>query len=124
VPRHATQPDQPSLLGRYVRARRESRNLGQVELAELVGCSHAYISQLETKRNYLLNKRFIRPLANALGVPIDVILQLDGLKREGEGEERSDQQEAIAFILQMTPEQLRMVRPVLRGVVEGDEQGR
>lgn len=114
----------PSTLGMYVRKRRDERGLTSVELAELVGCSHSYISQLETKQPYLLNKKYINPLAKALDVPVDVILLLDGIKDVEQGRARQDQIEAIAFILSMTPEQLKLVRPVLRGVVSDGEQGR
>jgi transcriptional regulator with XRE-family HTH domain len=112
----------PSTLGMYVRARREERNLTTTQLAELVGCSHSYISQLETKQPYLLNKKFIRPLARALDVPVDVILLLDGIRDVEQGRAREDQLEAIALILGMSREKLRLVRPVLRSVAADDER--
>lgn len=110
-----------SAIGRYVRARRNEKNLTQVQVAETVGCAHSYISQLETKSRYVLNRRYLPRLADALGVPVEVLLELEGIRSAQRGEPRTDQQEVINDILKMTPEQIRMLRRVARAVIEGDE---
>jgi transcriptional regulator with XRE-family HTH domain len=112
----------PSELGMLVRARREEKGLSQEQLAELMGCSHAYVSQLERKPQPWFSKKFMRPLSDALNIPMSLILELEGLLHRKPGDPLSEQQQAIALILKMEPRQARLARRLLLGVLEDAEQ--
>lgn len=55
-------------IGPFVRRRREELGLSQTRLAELVGTSRGYMSQIEAGRTQLPNPSLRRRLAEALGV--------------------------------------------------------
>jgi transcriptional regulator with XRE-family HTH domain len=98
--------------------RREEKGMSQEQLAELVGCSHAYISQLERKPKPWLGKKFMRPLSDALDIPMTLILELEGLIHRKPGDPLSEQQQAILLVLKMNRSQARLAYRVLRDILE------
>jgi transcriptional regulator with XRE-family HTH domain len=110
---------QAEAFGKYLRGQRELAELSLRELAALTDVSNAYLSQLE-RGLHQPSVRVIRNLADALGVPADVLLAKFGFAEEGDGEGKpaTGVEEAIRADDRLSEEQKRALLSVYRSYVQ------
>lgn len=64
------------MIGERIKERRKALQLTQVALAQEVGISQSYLSELETGKITEIGSQALRPLAKALQVSSDWLLDL------------------------------------------------
>ena len=64
--------------GRYVRALREERRIGQRELARLLGVSPSYLNDIEKDKRVAPNPKLVRAIAETLDADAETIFDLAG----------------------------------------------
>ena len=86
---------QVEAFGRYLKAQRSVSDLSLRELGRLTNLSNAYLSQLE-RGMHEPSLRVMRSLADALGIPLETLLEQTGW-RSGEAGEQTTSGTEIAI---------------------------
>jgi transcriptional regulator with XRE-family HTH domain len=84
---------QVEAFGRYLKAQRTVSDLSLRELARLTNLSNAYLSQLE-RGLHEPSLRVMRQLAEALGIPLETLLEQTGWSASGAAEKTAGGTEA------------------------------
>jgi transcriptional regulator with XRE-family HTH domain len=84
---------QVEAFGRYLKAQRSVSDLSLRELARLTNLSNAYLSQLE-RGLHEPSLRVMRSLADALGIPLETLLEQTGWRASGATERAAGATEA------------------------------
>jgi transcriptional regulator with XRE-family HTH domain len=84
---------QVEAFGRYLKAQRNVSDLSLRELARLTNLSNAYLSQLE-RGLHEPSLRVMRSLADALGIPLETLLEQTGWRASGASESTANMTEA------------------------------
>ena len=84
---------QVEAFGRYLKAQRSVSDLSLRELARLTNLSNAYLSQLE-RGLHEPSLRVMRSLADALGIPLETLLEQTGWRASGAAESTASMTEA------------------------------
>jgi len=103
------------LVGRRIRSLRKERELSQEQLGEKGGFHYSYIGQVERgeKNISLLN---LAKIAAALDVSLSQLFTyIDEEEKRTESE--ADLQEILSTLRYQTPDQVRMVRNVVREIL-------
>ncbi|XID92377.1 helix-turn-helix domain-containing protein [Paenibacillaceae bacterium WGS1546] len=103
------------LVGQRIRSLRKERKLSQEQLGEKGGFHYSYIGQIERgeKNISLLN---LAKIAAALDVGISQLFALID-EEEKRTESENDLQEIVATLRYQRPDQVRMVRNVVREIL-------
>ena len=107
------------LVGRRIRDLRKERGLSQELLGEKGGFHYSYIGQIERgeKNIALLN---IAKIADALDVSISQLFTYAD-KEEKRTDSENDIQEILSILRTKKPSQVRMVRNVIREILDDDK---
>ncbi|MDF1669427.1 MAG: XRE family transcriptional regulator [Roseovarius sp.] len=81
---HQFDPDKPHTLGADLRALRKSRGLTLIDLAEQLGRSVGWLSQIERDKSEL-SISDLRQIAKALGVPMSLLFAHDSAPAQEQG---------------------------------------
>jgi transcriptional regulator with XRE-family HTH domain len=84
---------QVEAFGRYLKAQRSVSDLSLRELARLTNLSNTYLSQLE-RGLHEPSLRVMRSLADALGIPLETLLEQTGWRASGASESTASMTEA------------------------------
>lgn len=85
-------------LGQVIREIRDQRDYSLRELARRVGCSPAFLSDIELGRRFP-SRKILNEIAQALGVPLEVLEQHDVRAPIEELRRRSESNPRFAFAL-------------------------
>ena len=116
-------------LGVFVREKRLARRLTQEQLAELIGRTQKYVSQLELNRTegYLPPPETLRELATALETTEDELLRAAGYRVEADEPEIDLADPALQFWAshagELTEDERRLVIDVARTILRNKGKG-
>jgi transcriptional regulator with XRE-family HTH domain len=108
------------LVGKRIRSLRKERGQSQEQLGEKGGFHYSYIGQIERgeKNISLLN---LAKIAEALEVSLSQLFTyIDGEEKRTESE--ADLQEIVSTLRYQRPDQVRMVRNVVREILGDNDQ--
>ena len=86
-------------LSKYIKAYREEHNLSGRKFAEMVGCSNAYISLIESGKQKNVSIDFLKNVASTTGVSLDMLLEtVDDMTAKLQNENKSHPIPGLSFI--------------------------
>ena len=102
-----------NVIGRKIKEERVNKNISQVELANKLGVSTGYISQIESGQKCFNLKRF-EQVAKILEKPTSYFIEASDEDEEG------IIREIVSDLKLMNPEKLDMVRDIIASVKNSD----
>ena len=105
------------VLAEYLKKIRESRNLSLRDVERTTGINHGYLSQVESNQRQIPRFNVLAKLANAYGITMSEIMEINEAQLRKEPSERERLNERLAY-------QAPDVKFIVRCYLQFSEEGR